>query len=172
MWSIDISYVETPSGFVYITAIIDWYSRFLVSYSISNTLQADTVTRVVKDPVCKYRAPEIINSDQGSQFTSNEYIELIKSFEKTKISMDGKGRATDNIAIERFFRSYKWERLYLIYPETASEVKTLTNIMCTFVKMQFKKFLVVTPLNFIAIFFIAVPYLSLFYLVILSYYKN
>ena len=126
MWSIDISYVETPSGFVYITAIIDWYSRFLVSYSISNTLKADTVTRVVKDPVCKYRAPEIINSDQGSQFTSNEYIELIKSFEKTKISIDGKGRATDNIAIERFFRSYKWEHLYLIYPKTVSEVKTLT----------------------------------------------
>ncbi|RBP65366.1 integrase-like protein [Alkalibaculum bacchi] len=104
----DISYVEAPSGFVYITAIIDWYSRFLVSYSISNTLQAHTVTRVVKDAVCKYGAPEIINSDQGSQFTSNEYIELIKSFEKTEISVDGKGRATDNIAIERFFRSYKW----------------------------------------------------------------
>lgn len=126
VWSIDISYIGTPTGFVYITAIIDWYSRFLIGYSISNTLQADSVTRVVKEAVRRYGAPEIINSDQGSQFTSNEYIGLIKSYDKTKISMDGKGRATDNIAIERFFRSYKWERLYLMYPETVSEVKALT----------------------------------------------
>lgn len=97
-----------------------------MGYSISNTLQSDTVTRVVKEAVRKYGTPEIINSDQGSQFTSKEYIELIKSFNATKISMDGKGRATDNIAIERFFRSYKWERLYLMYPETVSEVKDIT----------------------------------------------
>ena len=126
VWPIDISYVGTPTGFVYLTAIIDWYSRFIVGYSISNTLQADTVTRVVKDAVRKHGLPEIINSDQGSQFTSNEYIALIKSYNHTKISMDGKGRATDNIAIERFFRSYKWERLYLEYPETVNEVKSLT----------------------------------------------
>lgn len=126
VWSIDISYLGTPNGFVYITAIIDWYSRFLIGYSISNTLQADTVTRVVKDAVRKYGAPDIINSDQGSQFTSNDYIDLIKSYNHTKISMDGKGRATDNIAIERFFRSLKWERLYLMYPENVAEIKTLT----------------------------------------------
>lgn len=111
---------------MYITAIIDWYSRFLIGYSISNTLQADTVTRVVKDAVRKYGAPDIINSDQGSQFTSNDYIDLIKSYNHTKISMDGKGRATDNIAIELFFRSLKWERLYLMYPENVAEIKTLT----------------------------------------------
>ena len=126
VWSIDISYLGTPNGFVYITAIIDWHSRFLIGYTISNTLQADNVARVVKDAVRKYGAPEIINSDQGSQFTSNEYIELIKSYKTIKISMDGKGRATDNIAIERFFRSLKWERLYLMYPENVAEVKILT----------------------------------------------
>jgi putative transposase len=126
VWSIDISYVGTPTGFVYLTAIIDWYSRFIVGYSISNTMQTDTVTRVVKDAVRAHGLPEILNSDQGSQFTSNEYINLIKSYNHTKISMDGKGRATDNIAIERFFRSYKWERLYLEYPETVNEVKILT----------------------------------------------
>lgn len=126
VWSIDISYIGTPNGFVYITAIIDWYSRFLIGYTISNTLQADAVTRVIRDAVSKYGAPEIINSDQGTQFTSNEYIELIKGYGSTQISMDGKGRATDNIAIERFFRSYKWERLYLLYPETVPEIKTLT----------------------------------------------
>ncbi len=126
VWSIDITYIGTPTGFVYLTAIIDWYSRFIVGYSISNTLQTETVTRVVKDAVRAYGRPDILNSDQGSQFTSNDYIELIKSYNHTKISMDGKGRATDNIAIERFFRSYKWERLYLEYPETVTEVKTLT----------------------------------------------
>lgn len=128
VWSIDLSYVGTPTGFVYLTAIIDWYSRFIVwiRYSISNTMQTDTVTRVVKDAVRKHGLPEIINSDQGSQFTSNAYIDLIKVYNHTRISMDGKGRATDNIAIERFFRSYKWERLYLEYPETVSEVKILT----------------------------------------------
>lgn len=126
VWSIDITYIGTPNGFAYLTAIIDWHSRFIVGYSISNTLASDTVTRVVKDAVRTYRVPDIINSDQGAQFTSNEYIELIKSFNHTKISMDGKGRATDNIAIERFFRSYKWERLYLMYPETIAEVKAVT----------------------------------------------
>jgi len=126
VWSIDISYVGTPTGFVYLTAIIDWYSRFIVGYSISNTLQTDVVLRTVKEAVKKHGKPEILNSDQGSQFTSNEYIELIKSYDSTRISMDGKGRATDNIAIERFFRSYKWERLYLHLPETVKEVKILT----------------------------------------------
>ncbi len=90
VWSIDITYIGTPTGFVYLTAIIDWYSRFIVGYTISNTLQTDMVTRAVKQAVRRYGTPEIINSDQGSQFTSNEYIELIKSFGTTKISMDGK----------------------------------------------------------------------------------
>jgi putative transposase len=126
VWSIDISYIGTPNGFVYLTAIIDWHSRFIVGYTISNTLQADVVTRVVKNAVYKYGKPEIINSDQGVQFTSQAYIELIQSFKTTKISMDGKGRATDNIAIERFFRSFKWERLYLMCPETVMDVKSIT----------------------------------------------
>lgn len=127
VWSIDITYIGTPTGFVYLTAIIDWHSRFIVGYTISNTLQTDMVTRTVKRAVEHYGVPDIINSDQGSQFTSNEYIELIKSYGSTRISMDGKGRATDNIAIERFFRSYKWERLYLMYPETIQEVKKITD---------------------------------------------
>ncbi len=127
VWSIDITYVGTPTGFVYLTAIIDWYSRFIVSYTISNTMQSEMVTRAVKKAVEKYGIPEIINSDQGSQFTSNEYIDLVKSYSSTKISMVGKGRATDNIAIERFFRSYKWERIYLMHPETVREVKDITS---------------------------------------------
>lgn len=126
VWSIDITYIGTPTGFVYMTAIIDWYSRFIIGWSISNTLHTDTVTRTVKDAIQAYGMPEIINSDQGSQFTSTSYIELIKSYKTIKISMDGKGRATDNIMIERFFRSFKWERLYLLCPETVQEVKEMT----------------------------------------------
>ena len=107
-------------------AIIDWYSRFIVGWSISNTLQSDSIIRTVDTAIEAYGKPEIINSDQGSQFTSNAYIDCIKAFETIKISMDGRGRATDNIMIERFFRSYKWERLYLLYPETVREVKEMT----------------------------------------------
>lgn len=126
VWSIDITYIGTPGGFVYMVAIIDWYSRFILGWSISNTLQSDFIIRTVEAAVETYGKPEIINSDQGSQFSSNAYIDCIKAFKTIKISMDGRGRATDNIRIERFFRSFKWERLYLLYPETVREVKEMT----------------------------------------------
>ena len=126
VWSIDITYIGTPGGFVYMVAIIDWYSRFIIGWTISNTLQADFITRTVETAIETYGKPDIINSDQGSQFTSDAYIKSVKAFETIKISMDGKGRATDNIMIERFFRSFKWERLYLLYPETIREVKEMT----------------------------------------------
>ena len=127
VWSIDITYIGMPSGFVYMTAIIDWYSRYIIGWSISNTLHSDHVVKVVEDAIKRHGKPEIMNSDQGTQFTSTAYTDFIKSQETIKISMDGKGRATDNIAIERFFRSYKWERLYLIRPETIREVKAMTS---------------------------------------------
>jgi len=126
VWSIDITYLGTPTGFVYMVAIVDWYSRFIVGWSISNTLQSDFVVRTVEEAIKQYGKPEIINSDQGSQFSSNAYIDCIKAHENIRISMDGKGRATDNIMIERFFRSFKWERLYLLYPETVRELKDIT----------------------------------------------
>lgn len=128
VWSIDITYIGTPGGFVYLFAIIDWYSRFIIGWSISNTLHPDFITRTIETAVATYGMPEIINSDQGGQFTSDKYINCIKSFGTgvIKISMVGKGRATDNIMIERFFRSFKWERLYLLYPETIKEVKAMT----------------------------------------------
>ncbi len=90
-----------------------------------NLSKRAVVTRTVEEAIRNYGVPEIINSDQGSQFTSTSYIELIESYKTIKISMDGKGRATDNIMIERFFR-FKWERLYLLYPETVQEVKEMT----------------------------------------------
>lgn len=126
VWGIDITYCGTPAGFMYLVIIIDWYSRFIVGWSLSNTMQTDFIIRTVEEAIKEHGKPEIINSDQGSQFTSKDYISCIKSYETIKISMDGRGRAKDNARTERFFRSYKWERLYLLYPETVRELKQMT----------------------------------------------
>lgn len=126
VWGIDITYCGTPSGFMYLVAIIDWYSRFIVGWALSNVMKTDFIIRAVKEAIKEHGKPEIINSDQGSQFTSKDYIDCIKSYESINISMDGKGRAKDNARTERFFRSYKWERLYLLYPETVPELKQMT----------------------------------------------
>lgn len=113
VWEIDISYIPMRYGFMYLVAIIDVHSRYIVGWDISNTMEADWVVKTVKNAIATYGKPEIINSDQGSQFTSDVYIEYIKSLVTVKISMDGKGRATDNAFIERFFRTIKYDRLYL-----------------------------------------------------------
>jgi len=118
VWAIDITYIPMARGFMYMTAIMDLYSRFILGWSVSNTMDARWVTDVVKESVRTYGKPEIINSDQGSQFTSEEYIEYIKSLKLTKISMDGKGRAVDNIFIERFWCTIKYEK---IYPEPSDD---------------------------------------------------
>ena len=112
VWEIDITYVPMEKGFMYLTAIIDVYSRKIVAWGLSNTLDAEASLRVVRRAVEMYGAPEILNSDQGSQFTCAEYVELLKK-ERIKISMDGKGRALDNIYIERFWRSIKYRHIYL-----------------------------------------------------------
>ena len=112
VWEIDITYIPMASGFLYLTAIIDVYSRFIVGWGISNTLDAAASLDVVKQAVNQHGAPEILNSDQGSQFTCLEYVEYLKT-KGIQISMDGKGRALDNIYIERFWRSIKYRHVYL-----------------------------------------------------------
>lgn len=112
-WEIDISYIPMRYGFMYLVAIIDVHSRYIVGWDISNTMEAEWVVKTIKKAIAKHGKPEIINSDQGSQFTSDVYVEYIKSLVTVKISMDGKGRATDNAHIERFFRTIKYDRLYL-----------------------------------------------------------
>lgn len=126
VWGIDITYCGTPAGFMYLAVIIDWFSRFIVGWALSNTMQTDFIIRTVEEAIKEHGKPEIMNSDQGSQFTSRDYISCIKGYESIKISMDGIGRAKDNARTERFFRSYKWERLYLLYPETVRELKQMT----------------------------------------------
>ena len=107
---------------MYLLAIMDIYSRCILGWSLSNTMEAEWVVNTLKITVNKYGKPGIINSDQGSQFTSDEYIDFVKNLETVKISMDGKGRATDNAYIERFFRTIKYEKIYLEHPETGSKL--------------------------------------------------
>jgi putative transposase len=112
VWAIDITYIPMRSGFLYMTAIIDVYSRYIVGWGISNTLEAEASINVFKQAIREHGKPEIINSDQGSQFTCEDWIELMKT-EGIQVSMDGKGRAIDNIFIERFWRSLKYDYIYL-----------------------------------------------------------
>jgi putative transposase len=136
VWQIDISYVPMQRGFMYLVAIIDVYSRYIVGWSVSNTMDADWVVDCLKATVQTHGTPEIINSDQGSQFTGHEYIEYIKSLNTVKISMDGKGRATDNAYIERFFRSIKYEKLYLHEPKNGKELFELCKTYISFYNDQ------------------------------------
>ena len=122
VWAIDITYIPMKKGFMYMVAIIDLYSRYIVNWSISNTMEAKWVVDTVKEAVEKYGKPDIINSDQGSQFTSDDYINYIKSLGHTKISMDGKGRALDNIFIERFWRTIKYDKINIVVPENGLEL--------------------------------------------------
>lgn len=114
VWAIDITYVPMRKGFMYLCAIIDLHTRYVVNWSISNTMTAEWVRMVVEDAVEENGQPEIINSDQGSQFTSYEYTSLLLERDKPiAISMDGKGRAIDNIFVERLWKSVKYECVYL-----------------------------------------------------------
>jgi len=112
VWEIDITYVPMRKGFMYLCAIIDVHTRYVVNWSISNTMSAEWCKQVVQEAIDRHGKPLIHNSDQGSQFTSEVYISLLKA-NGIEISMDGKGRALDNIFIERLWRSVKYENIYL-----------------------------------------------------------
>lgn len=112
VWSVDITYLAMKSGFMYLSAIIDVYSRYIVGWQLSNTLDKENQTQLLHASVAKYGKPEIINSDQGSQYTCSHWVETLGDL-GILISMDGKGRATDNIYIERWFRTLKQKHVYL-----------------------------------------------------------
>ena len=112
VWSTDITYIPMKQGFLYLCAVVDWYSRFILSWEISNTLTLDFCKRTLQTAFNNWGKPQILNTDQGSQFTSNEFTELL-SEKEILISMDGKGRALDNVFIERFWRTIKYEHIYL-----------------------------------------------------------
>ena len=124
VWCSDITYIPLKRGFLYLTAIMDWYSRKVLSWLISNTLDTDFCVQALKEAISLYGVPDIFNTDQGSQYTSLSFTSVLKDH-GIKISMDGKGRWMDNVFIERLWRSLKYECVYLNNFENARQAKVL-----------------------------------------------
>ncbi len=122
VWSTDITYIKLEKGFVYLAAVIDWNTKKILSWKVSNTMDIALTTGVLNDALTKYSAPEIMNTDQGSQYTAQAYVNILKEH-NIRISMDGKGRSIDNICIERFWRTIKYEEIYLNDYKSMSELR-------------------------------------------------
>ena len=122
VWGTDITYVKLLKGFAYLVAIIDWFSRYVVSWELSETLELDFCLKNLNEAL-KINTPDIHNSDQGSHFTSPRYTDILQNKETIKISMDGRGRCMDNIFTERLWRTVKYENIYLNEYHNASEAK-------------------------------------------------
>lgn len=123
-WCSDITYIPIKRGFLYLVAIMDWYSRKVLSWRISNTLDTEFCAQALKEAIGCYGIPDIFNTDQGSQFTSFQFTNILKDH-GVKISMDGKGRWMDNVFIERLWRSLKYECVYLNNFENGHQAKVL-----------------------------------------------
>lgn len=126
VWATDITYIPMAKGFLYLTAIIDVHSRYVLHWSISNTMEAEWCAQIFEEATELYGCPEIINTDQGSQYTSDVFTNAVLS-KGVKLSMDGKGRATDNAFIERLWRSVKYEKVYLNPPQDGRHLNQMMN---------------------------------------------
>lgn len=122
VWSTDITYIQLPHGFVYLCAVIDWYSRKILSWRLSNTMDVQFCIDTLEDAIQRFGTPAIFNSDQGSQFTSNRFLEVLKR-EHIQISMDGRGQALDNIYCERTWKTLKYEHIFLHDYSTMTELR-------------------------------------------------
>jgi putative transposase len=122
VWCTDITYIPIKRGFLYLVSIMDWYSRKVLSWRLSNTMDARFCVEALEDALMIHGKPEIFNTDQGSQFTSFDFTDVLKAHE-IKISMDGKGRWMDNVFIERLWRSMKYECVYLNAFETGGQAR-------------------------------------------------
>jgi putative transposase len=122
VWATDITYIPMERGFVYLVAIMDWATRRVLSWRLSNTMTTDFCVEALEDALNRYGRPEIFNTDQGSQFTSDEFTGILKQ-RGIEISMDGKGAWRDNVFVERLWRSVKYENIYLYGYETMGEVR-------------------------------------------------
>lgn len=123
VWGTDITYVRIKQkGWVYVVAIIDWFSRYILSYEVSISMEVDFCLAALEDALQR-STPEIFNSDQGSQFTSNEFLNILEKKKKIRISMDSKGRALDNVRTERFWRSLKYEHVFLTEYTTVQQAR-------------------------------------------------
>ena len=122
VWAMDISYVPMARGFVYLSVVLDWASRRVLSWRLSNTMTADAPIEALEEAIVKYGTPEIMNTDQGSQFTSADFIGVLQA-NQIRISMDGKGCWRDNVFVERLWKSIKYENVYLHAYEGVSQAK-------------------------------------------------
>jgi putative transposase len=122
VWTADITYIPMSRGFMYLVAVMDWHSRKVLSWRVSNTLDSEFCVEAVAEALERYQAPEICNTDQGTQFTSRNFIDLLDSH-KIRISMDGRGRVQDNIFIERLWWTLKYQYLYLHSFDNGSELR-------------------------------------------------
>ena len=134
VWSTDITYIRLQHGFVYLVAVMDWHSRYVLAWEISTTMDNAFCTRTLENAL-KISIPDIFNSDQGSQFTSNDFTGILEK-EVIRISMDGKGRAYDNIFVERLWRSVKYEEVYLHQYLTVAEARKKLNQYFMFYNME------------------------------------
>lgn len=123
VWGIDITYIRMKKGFMYLFVILDWYSRCIVNYELSSTLDKSFVLCCLKRALAKCK-PEIINSDQGGHFTNPDYIKLVEDA-GVRVSMDGKGQCLDNVRTERFFRTLKYDRIYVNEYETPRQLRAM-----------------------------------------------
>lgn len=124
VWAMDITYIPMARGFVYLAAVIDWFSRRVLSWRLSITMQADFCIEAVEEALARFGKPEIFNTDQGSQFTSIDFTTVLLA-KGIKISMDGKGAWRDNVFVERLWKSVKYEEVYLRAYETVSHARAL-----------------------------------------------
>ena len=123
VWSTDITYIPMARGFVYLVAIVDWYSRMVLSWRLSNTLDASFCVDALDEALRRYGTPEIFNTDQGAQFTGDDFIHALQE-RGAQISMDGKGRWRDNVFVERLWRSLKYEEVYLTAYDDMTDAKS------------------------------------------------
>ena len=121
-WAAEITYLPMARGFVYLVAIMDWHSRRVLSWRLSNTMTADFCVEALEEALSRYGTPDIFNTDQGSQFTSSAFTDVLKA-SGVAISMDGKGRWMDNVFIERLWRSVKYEEVYLRAYDTVAHAR-------------------------------------------------
>jgi putative transposase len=135
VWATDITYIPMARGFVYLVAIMDWYSRCVLSWRLSNTLDTSFCVDALNEAIELYGTPEIFNTDQGSQFTSEEFTDVLKAHD-IRISMDGKGRWVDNVFVERLWRSVKYEEVYLKAYDNMSDARVSLGIYFDFYNTQ------------------------------------
>ena len=131
VWATDITYIPMRRGFVYLVAIVDWYSRRILAWRLSNTLTTDFCIEALEEAITRYGTPEIFNTDQGSQFTSAEFTGVLNAHD-IRISMDGKGCWRDNVFVERLWRTIKYEEVYLKAYDSVSQAKVSLGLFITF----------------------------------------